>query len=90
MIESIKNLLKKLEKTFNFLYLKNNSKKQYQADGKIKIGPVESMNKKCPNVATEKKLLEALQCVTSYKVEGALLKLYCEEKAVLQFESYRN
>ncbi|MEO8146376.1 MAG: META domain-containing protein [Bacteroidia bacterium] len=61
-----------------------------EANGKIKIGPVENGRKHCPNSEAEKKLLEALDCVTDYKIEGAILKLYCNEKSVMQFESYKN
>ena len=53
-------------------------------------GPVDNMRKRCPNADAEKRLLEALDCVTDYKIEGAVLKLYCKEKLVVQFESYKN
>jgi heat shock protein HslJ len=59
-------------------------------DGKIKIGPVESNRKRCPNSEKEKRFLEALQCVTDYKIDGAFLNLFCNEKLVLQFECYKN
>jgi len=58
--------------------------------GKIKFGYPEALNKRCANIETEKRLLQLLECVTNYTIEGAILKLYCNEKAVMQFESYKN
>lgn len=61
-----------------------------ETEGKIKIGPVESMRKRCPNAENEKKFLAALDCVTNYKIDGSILILYCNEKHVLQFECNKN
>ena len=57
--------------------------------GAIKLGPVESMRtKRCANAEKEKKILEMLDCVSRYRIEGKQLVLFCDEKPRLLFERH--
>ena len=61
------------------------------SDGnKVKLGPVENLRKKCSNIASENKMIEALESTTEYKIEGAVLILSKNKIPLVQFESYRN
>lgn len=57
---------------------------------KIKLGPIESLRKKCPNNASEKKLIEALENTNTYKIDGGSIIFYNNQMPLIQFESYRN
>lgn len=59
-------------------------------ENKIKLGPVENLRKKCPNIASENKMIEALESATEYKIDGAVLTLFKFKTPLVQFESYRN
>lgn len=59
-------------------------------ENKIKLGPVENLRKKCPNIESENKMIEALESATAYKIDGAVLILFKNKTPLAQFESYRN
>lgn len=63
---------------------------QVEPDGKIKMGPVESLRKRCVNAEAEKKFIEALECTTNYTIEGDILKLFCNDKPVALFEKTKD
>ncbi len=57
---------------------------------KIEIGPVENLRKKCPNSASENKLIEALEKTNTYKIDGGIIIFYNNQTPLIQLESYRN